>query len=94
MYTIEYDMLEFDLGGTFNYSDLAKLIAPRPFMVERGHRDGVGIDEWIAYEFAKVRRHYADLGYADRAEIEFFQGPHQIWGHGTFAFLHHWLRWP
>ena len=25
-------------------------IAPRPFMVERGHDDGVGLDEWVAFE--------------------------------------------
>jgi cephalosporin-C deacetylase-like acetyl esterase len=92
MYTIEHDMLEFNLGNTFNYSDLARLIAPRPFMVERGHRDGVGIDEWVAYEFAKVRRYYSDIGQAGRAEIEFFPGPHQIWGQGTFHFLRRWLK--
>ena len=33
-----------------------RLIAPRPFMVERGHYDGVAPDEWVAYEFAKVRQ--------------------------------------
>ena len=61
MFTIEYDMLEFDLGHTFNYAEMAALIAPRPFMVERGHRDTVGIDEWIAHEYAKVRRFYDEL---------------------------------
>lgn len=45
MWTQEYDMYEFDLGHTFNYAEMAYLIAPRPFMVERGHDDGVGIDE-------------------------------------------------
>ena len=38
------------------------LMIPRPFMVERGHDDGVGIDEWVALEFAKVRRRYNKLG--------------------------------
>ncbi len=92
MYTKEYDMLEFDLGHTMNYSDLATLIAPRPFMVERGHRDGVGIDEWIAYEYARVRRHYVNLGIPERTEIEFFNGPHTINGVGTFEFLRKHLR--
>ena len=46
-------------GNTFNYAEMAALIAPRPFMVERGHDDGVGIDEWVAYEYAKVRRLYS-----------------------------------
>ena len=32
----EYEIFEFDLGSTFNYAEMAALIAPRPFMVERG----------------------------------------------------------
>ena len=48
MFTGEYEMPEFNLGNTFNYAEMAALIAPRPFMVERGHDDGVGIDEWVA----------------------------------------------
>jgi len=92
--TNEYDMFEWDLGNTFNYADMAALIAPRPFMVERGHRDGVGIDEWVAYEYAKVRRLYADLKIPDRTTIEFFDGPHTIHGVGTFKFLHEQLGSP
>jgi hypothetical protein len=30
----------------------------------------------------------------DRAAIEFFSGPHEINGKGTFEFLHQHLRWP
>ena len=55
VWTREYEIFEFDLGSTFNYSEMAALIAPRPFMVERGHFDGVGPDDRVAYEFAKVR---------------------------------------
>lgn len=90
----EYDMFEWDLGNTFNYAEMAALIAPRPFMVERGHRDGVGTDEWVAYEYAKVRRLYADLKVPDRTTIEFFDGPHTIHAVGTFKFLNEQLRWP
>lgn len=92
--TGEYEMVEFDLGNTFNYAEMAALIAPRPFMVERGHRDGVAPDEWVAYEFAKVRLLYADLRIPDRTTIEFFDGPHTIHGVGTFEFLHKHLSWP
>lgn len=92
--TGEYEIFEFDLGNTFNYAEMAALIAPRPFMVERGHRDGVGPDHWVAYEYAKVRRLYVDLKIADRTEIEFFDGPHTINGVGTFAFLKKHLNWP
>jgi hypothetical protein len=94
MFSPEYEMYEFDLGNTFNYAEMAALIAPRPFMVERGHSDGVGLDEYVAFEYAKVRRLYAQLGIADRTEIEFFVGGHVINGQGTFAFLHRHLNWP
>jgi dienelactone hydrolase len=94
MFTQEYDMYEFNLANTFNYAEMAALIAPRPFMVERGHSDGVGLDEYVAFEYAKVRRFYAALGIANRTEIEFFTGGHVIHGQGTFAFLHRHLGWP
>lgn len=94
MGTGEYEMFEFDLGNTFNYAEMAALIAPRPFMVERGHRDGVAPDEWVAYEYAKVRLLYVDLNIPERTTIEFFDGPHTIHGVGTFAFLHQHLKWP
>ncbi|MBI3466141.1 MAG: hypothetical protein HY000_24265 [Planctomycetes bacterium] len=87
-------MFEFDLGNTFNYANLAGLMAPRPFMVERGHNDGVAPTEWVAYEYAKVGRLYAFLGIPERTEIEFFNGPHEINGDGTFDFLHRHLNWP
>lgn len=94
MFTGEYEMPEWNLGNTFNYAEMAALIAPRPFMVERGHSDGVGRDEWVSYEYAKVRRLYDQLGIGDRTEIEFFNGPHTIHGEGTFEFLHKNLHWP
>ena len=94
MYTGEYEMYEFDLGNTFNYAEMAYLICPRPFMVERGHADGVGRDEDVAYEYAKVRRQYARLGIPERTAIEFFAGGHEVRGQGTFAFLSRHLNWP
>ena len=93
LFTHEYDMLEFNLANLANYAELANLMAPRPFMVERGHSDGVAPDEWVAYEFAKVRRFYSQLGLGDRAQIEFFDGPHEIHGEGTFEFLREHLDW-
>jgi dienelactone hydrolase len=95
VWTGEYEIFEFDLGSTFNYAEMAALIAPRPFMVERGHFDGVSSDEAVAYEFAKVRFLYqARLKLQGRCEIEWFVGPHTINGHGTFDFLHKHLAWP
>jgi dienelactone hydrolase len=94
VFTNEYDMYEFDLGNSFSYAEMAALIAPRPFMVERGHADTVGLDEYVAFEYAKVRRLYSRLGIRDRTAIEFFDGGHEIHGQGTFAFLQRHLGYP
>jgi dienelactone hydrolase len=93
LFTNEYEMPEFNLGNTYNYAEMAALIAPRPFMVERGHFDGVAPDSWVAYEYAKVRHLYVRLGLADRTDIAFFDGPHTIHGVGTFQFLYKNLKW-
>jgi dienelactone hydrolase len=89
-----YEIFDFDMGNRFGHAEMAALIAPRPFMVERGHDDGVGIDEWVAYEYAKVRRLYSRLKLPERTEIEYFPGPHEVHGAGTFAFLEKHLRPP
>jgi dienelactone hydrolase len=91
----EYEMFEFNMGNTFNYSDITALIAPRPFMVERGHFDPVAPDDSVAYEFANVRFLYeARLGLHEQCAIEWFTGPHTIHGKGTFDFLREHLDWP
>ena len=94
MRTIEWEMPYWNLGHTFDYAEMTYLMFPRPFMVERGHHDGVGRDQWVAHEFAKVRWLYAQFGMSDRVAIEFFQGGHSINGEGTFDFLHKHLNWP
>ncbi len=95
VWTMEYEIFEFDLGSRFNYAEMATLIAPRPFMVERGHFDGVAPDDRVAAEFAKVRNLYAArLGLVHDARLEWFVGPHTIHGQGTFELLHQKLEWP
>jgi len=94
MFTIEWEMPYFDMGSTYSYSEMVALLVPRPFMVERGHGDGVAPDEWVAYEYAKVRRLYDTLRIGDRTQIEFFDGLHEINGVGTFEFLESHLNWP
>jgi hypothetical protein len=86
-FTHEWEIPEFDLASVANHAEMAKMMAPRPFMVERGHRDGVGVDEWVAYEYAKVKRFYDELGIGDRTEFEYFNGPHKIHGVGTIQFI-------
>ncbi|MDR3183725.1 MAG: alpha/beta hydrolase family protein [Planctomycetaceae bacterium] len=89
----EYEIFEFDLANTFDYSDMAKLIAPRPFMVERGHHDGVGWDEFVGFEYAKVLRFYTlKWNMPERTEIHWFNGGHKISGDKTYPFLDRWLQ--
>jgi len=91
--TGEYEIFEFNLGNTFNYAEMAALICPRPFMVERGHFDTVGDDQMVAGEYAKVRHLYAArLKIPHRTEIEWFLGPHTINGQGSFQFLDKHLK--
>ncbi|NLB25319.1 MAG: hypothetical protein GX820_01350, partial [Bacteroidales bacterium] len=87
MFVPEYEIFDFNLGNTFGYGEMAALIAPRPFMVERGHDDGVGIDEWVAFEYAKVKRLYDKLNIPDMTEIEYFNGGHEIHAAGTLKFI-------
>lgn len=91
-FTNEHDHTEFDIADTFNYAEIAGLIAPRPFLVERGHRDGVSIDEWVAYEYARVKRRYLQLGIADRTEIVYVEGGHEINLQATLPFLEKHLK--
>ena len=94
MFSYPYETIEFDLANTFNYAEMAALIAPRPFMVEHGYKDGVAPLEWAAAEYSKVQRLYFRLGIPERTAIEYFDGPHMIHGQGTFDFLHRYLNWP
>lgn len=87
MFDDSYDVYEFNFANVADYAELAKLMAPRPFMVERGHSDGTSTDERVASEFAAVERFYNQLGIGDRAAIEYFDGGHTIHGQGTFEFL-------
>lgn len=93
-YTIAYETTEFNLANTFNYAEMAALIAPRPFMVEHGYKDRVAPVEWAAAEYSRVARLYFRLGIPERTAMEYFDGPHMIHGQGTFAFLHRFLNWP
>jgi hypothetical protein len=89
----EYEIFEFDMANTFDYSEMARLIAPRPFMVERGYRDNVGWNEFVAFEWAKVHAYYAyKLQKPDQIEIHWFGGVHQINGEKTYPFLDRFLK--
>jgi len=86
-------MYGFNFANVVNYAELANLMAPRPFMVERGHDDGAGMDEWVSLEYAKVR--FCDqMGIGGNTTIEYFNGQHTIHGARTFDFLPRHLRHP
>ncbi len=94
VYSIEWEAPHFNMGHTFDHAEMAYLVFPRPYMVERGHHDRVGYDHWVGYEYAKVRRLYALLGMPERTTIQYFHGGHAIRGDQTFDFLHKHLNWP
>jgi dienelactone hydrolase len=92
MRSIEWEMPYWNLGHTFDYAEMAYLMIPRPFMVERGHLDLVGTDSWVAHEYSKVRWLYSQLGLADRTTIQFFQGGHSMKQEESFRFLREHLQ--
>jgi dienelactone hydrolase len=94
MNTFEWEMPYFNMGCTFSYAEMAYLIFPRSFMVERGHDDLVQPDEWVSYEYGKVRYVYDKFNLEDKTTIEFFNGGHSMRQEGTFRFLHKHLHWP
>ena len=94
MRTSSIGVYEFNQGHTFGHAEMAKLIAPRPFMIESGYRDGVAPHEWVGYEFAKVKRLYTLLDIGNRAKLGFFVGGHEIDLPTTLPFLRKHLDWP
>ena len=91
MYSIEWEMPYFNMGSTFDYAEMTYLMIPRPFMVERGHRDQVARDQWVAYEYASELALCA-TGPGGQDRIEYYNGGHTINGEGTFRFLHKHLN--
>jgi dienelactone hydrolase len=94
MNSMEWEMPYFNMGSTFSYAEMAYLIFPRPFMVERGHDDLVETDERVGYEYGKVRYLYDHYNLGDKTAIEYYNGGHSMRSEGSFAFLHKHLNWP
>ncbi|MDO5552616.1 MAG: hypothetical protein Q4G68_02530 [Planctomycetia bacterium] len=86
--TREYETNDFNLANTFSHAEMASLIAPRPFMVERGFFDLCGDSECVGSEYAKVKFLYdAKLKLPERTRIDWFVGGHEIHAVGTLEFL-------
>ena len=89
------DMFNFGVLPRFNHSEIAMLIAPRPFMIEAGAKDGVIIAprRFADLEMSRVEELYRKLGIPEKGQVARFDGPHQINGAGTYPFLDRWLGW-
>jgi dienelactone hydrolase len=68
-------------------NDLAGLVAPRPMLVEAGHRDPIFPIGAVKKTIAKTRRVYRAFRAEDRLATDYFQGRHQISGRKAYAWL-------
>jgi dienelactone hydrolase len=68
-------------------SDIAGLIAPRPFFVESGEKDPIFPLAGSREAFESVRRVYQVLGNGDLCQREEFPGEHEFHGRGGLEFL-------
>jgi dienelactone hydrolase len=67
--------------------DLAGLVAPRPMLVEAGHRDPLFPIAAVKKTVAKARRVYRAFGAEERLATDYFHGRHQISGRKAYAWL-------
>jgi len=75
--------------------DLGALIAPRPFLIEAGTKDGLNGPRGIVNvqeQYEITRRAYALLGAEDRLAIDIFEGEHVWHGVQALPWLDRWLR--
>jgi hypothetical protein len=94
-YPKNFDMFNFDLLTRFSHSEIAMLVAPRPFLIEVGDRDGVVVAprRFPDAEMKRAEDLYRALGIPERGRVARFDGPHQVDGTEAFPFLDRWLNW-
>ncbi len=90
--TREQSYFEPDFLTEFSDYDLASLICPRPVMIEHGQHDSSYYIESAREEFYPLKDIYERLGIGERCEWGEFDGPHEIHGVESFAFLDRWLN--
>ena len=74
----EYETNEFNMINTFSHAEMIALLAPRPFMIERGFFDPCGDNRSVGSECGKVRELYAGrLKRPERLTIDWFVGGHE-----------------
>jgi dienelactone hydrolase len=68
-------------------SDVAGLIAPRPFFAESGDTDDIFPVEATRQAFSEVKRVYDTFGAGAACSHQIFSGPHEFHGKGGLPFL-------
>ena len=89
VHVAEYEIYEWNMANIASHAELAALgiqlhAKPIPILVERGHRDTVGTDEWVEYEFRRLKSYAPKQGMAGLA---FFDGEHRTDGAAAIPFL-------
>ena len=85
------EMYSWDILNSFNHSDLAAMICPRPVFVEHGIDHGPNWMIWSGAEYEHVESLYAQLGIVDRQRFYPFPGGHETGTEVAFQFLDKWL---
>jgi cephalosporin-C deacetylase-like acetyl esterase len=85
-------MYVWDQMHTFNHSDLASMICPRPFFIEHGIEHGPNWMKWSGSEYRFVESLYTQLGIPDRTQFYAFPGGHETGTEEAFRFLDKWLQ--
>lgn len=89
VHTKEYEIYEWNMANIASHAELAAIGTllhphPIPFLVERGHRDKVGTDEWVSYEFERLKAYVPN---PKLRRLTFFDGEHRTDGAVAIPFL-------
>ena len=94
VHTQEYEIYEWNMANVASHAELAAIgtmlhPSPIPFLVERGHRDKVGTDEWVTYEFERLKAYVKD---PKLRRLTFFDGEHRTDGAVAIPFLKEYVQ--
>jgi hypothetical protein len=94
VHTQEYEIYEWNMANVASHAELAAIgtmlhPSPIPFLVERGHRDKVGTDEWVTYEFERLKSYVKD---PKLRRLTFFDGEHRTDGVVAIPFLKEYVQ--
>lgn len=75
----------------FDDADLASLVCPRPMMVQLGRADRIGWWPQAEECFHAAAEHWRLLGVAERIDLQFHDGGHEVEAGPIVEFLHRWF---